>query len=43
MTIFVFRQLPGFHRPRINHQRGKQPEEAAAIGLGFDRLVFPDD
>jgi len=43
MAIFVFGQLPGFHRPRINRQRSNQLEEAAAIGLGFDRLVFPDD
>jgi hypothetical protein len=43
MAIVLFWQLSGFHRPRINGQRSNHPEEAAAIGLGFDRLVFPDD
>ena len=43
MAIFLFGQLSGFHGPRINGQRSNHPEEAAASGLGFDRLVFPDD
>jgi hypothetical protein len=43
MLIFVFREGPSLLRPRISYQRSDLPEDAAAIGLGSDFLVFPDD
>jgi hypothetical protein len=43
MLIFVFREGPSLLGPWISCQRNDRPEDAAAIGLGSDFLIFPDD
>jgi hypothetical protein len=43
IVIFALGQFTGFCTPWIHRQGGDLPEDATAIGLGSDRLIFPED